>query len=154
MIKISVQTELFDLNLEQKNLCAHSTNIGAVVAFTGLCRSENGSLQALELEHYQGMAETQLRTTAELAVERWNLSGVTLIHRVGIIPVGEEIVLVLAASAHRKEAFQAADFMMDYLKSTAPFWKKEHRQDGSRGEWVEAKTSDSVSLENWNKSSN
>ncbi len=147
-VKISVQVESFDVSFEQILLARGRTDIGAMVAFTGLCRSDNG-LKALELEHYPQMAEAQLRQLAEDAANRWGLFGVTIIHRVGIINAGEEIVLVIAASAHRKAAFEAASFMMDALKSTAPFWKKEHLADGSTGKWVEAKMSDEMALGQW-----
>jgi molybdopterin synthase catalytic subunit len=150
-IKISIQVESFDVRFEQSQLVVGQDNIGAVVAFTGLCRSENGALKALELEHYPQMAESQLRKLAEDAASRWGLVGVTIIHRVGIIDVGEEIVLVIVASSHRKASFEAAEFIMDALKSTAPFWKKEHYVDGAKDKWVEAKISDDVALERWDK---
>jgi molybdopterin synthase catalytic subunit len=150
-LKISVQVESFDVGLEQSQLIEGRNNVGAVVAFTGLCRSENGALKALELEHYPQMAERQLRQLAQDAASRWDLLGITIIHRVGIIHVGEEIVLVIVASSHRKASFEAAEFIMDALKSTAPFWKKEHYVDGAKDKWVEAKLSDDVALERWDK---
>jgi molybdopterin synthase catalytic subunit len=149
--KISVQVESFDVGFEQTQLIAGRNDVGAVVAFTGLCRSENGMLRALELEHYPEMAECQLRQLASEAARRWDLLGVTIIHRVGLIKVGEDIVLVIAASSHRKASFEAAEFMMDALKSTAPFWKKEHYVDGATGKWVAAKVSDDAALERWDK---
>jgi molybdopterin synthase catalytic subunit len=124
-------------------------DVGAVVTFSGICRDESGALAALELEHYPGMAEAEIGNIAAEAVRRWPLTGLTAIHRVGKIAPGENIVLVVAASAHRQAAFEAASFLMDYLKSKAPFWKKEHRADGSAGGWVDAKEADSAALERW-----
>jgi molybdopterin synthase catalytic subunit len=146
---IRVQTDDFDLALEQKNLAQDQSDIGAIVSFTGLCRDESGSLEALELEHYPGMAEAEMSRVLDEAKARWPLDGATLIHRYGKIKPGDNIVLVLAASRHRKAAFAAAEFLMDYLKSRAPFWKKEHRKDGSVGAWVDAKDSDDEALKKW-----
>ena len=101
------------------------------MTFSGLCRDEAGRLAALELEHYPGMAEAEIARIADEAIGRWPLTGLAAIHRYGRIAPGENIVLVVAASAHRQAAFEAASFLMDYLKSRAPFWKKEHRADGS-----------------------
>ncbi len=148
-LKISIQIEPFNAGFEQELLTQGRKDIGAVVAFTGLCRSENESLKALELEHYPGMAEAQMKLLAGEAANRWDLLSITLIHCYGLINVGEPIVLVIAASKHRHNAFKAAEFMMDYLKSTAPFWKKEHRIDGSKGEWITAKDTDDAALERW-----
>ena len=120
-----------------------------MVTFSGLCRGEAGSLSALELEHYPGMAEAEIMRIAEEAVGRWPLTGLTAIHRYGKIRPGENIVLVVAASSHRQAAFEAASFLMDYLKSRAPFWKKEHRADGSEGDWVEAKDADDEAAARW-----
>jgi len=146
---IRIQAEPFDVAAETANLTAGRADIGAVVAFTGLCRDEGGRLAALELEHYAGMAEAEIDRIAEQAEKRWPLLGLTLIHRFGRIPPGEEIVLVLAASAHRTAAFEAASFMMDYLKTRAPFWKREHLKDGTSGAWVEAKEADDRAMERW-----
>jgi molybdopterin synthase catalytic subunit len=120
-----------------------------VVAFTGYCRDEGGALAALELEYYPGMAEGEMRRIAAEAAGRWPLLGLTLIHRHGRISPGEPIVLVLAASAHRQAAFEAASFLMDYLKTRAPFWKKEYRRDGSEGAWVAAKDADDEAAGRW-----
>ena len=120
-----------------------------MVTFCGLCRDEAGQLAALELEHYPGMAEAEIARIADEAVGRWPLSGLTAIHRYGRIAPGENIVLVVAASAHRQAAFEAASFLMDYLKSRAPFWKKEHRADGSASNWVEAKDADDRAAARW-----
>ncbi len=126
-------------------------DVGAVVTFSGICRDEQGSLTALELEHYPGMAEAEIMRIARQAAERWPLAALTAIHRHGKIRPGENIVLVLAASKHRRAAFEAADFLMDYLKSRAPFWKKEHRSDGSDGGWVDAKDIDEQAAARWKK---
>ena len=150
-LKISIQIEPFNAGFEQELLTQGRKDIGAVVSFTGLCRSENDSLKALELEHYPSMAERQMAQVAVEAANRWELLSITLIHRYGLIEVGEPIVLVIAASKHRKNAFESAEFMMDYLKSTAPFWKKEHRLDGTTGAWIEAKDEDDAALERWSR---
>ena len=146
---VSVRAEPFDLSQESARLSAGRTDIGALVAFTGLCRDEGGALGALELEHYPGMAEAEIARIAAQAAERWPLLGLTVIHRYGRIAPGEPIVLVLAASAHREAAFEAASFLMDYLKTRAPFWKKEHRTDGTAGDWVQAKDEDDTAAERW-----
>jgi molybdopterin synthase catalytic subunit len=144
-----VQSADFDLAAEQKLLTAGRTDIGATVAFTGLCRAEEGTLAALELEHYPGMAEEEMGRVLAEARARWPLDGATLIHRHGKIAPGENIVLVITASRHRTAAFAAAEFLMDYLKTRAPFWKKEHRADGSVGGWVEAKDADDAAADRW-----
>ena len=146
---IRVQKEDFDAAAESARLSANRRDVGAVVTFTGLCRDENGTLSALELEHYPGMAEAEITHIARQAVQRWPVTGLTVIHRHGRIAPGENIVLVVAASSHRQAAFEAADFMMDFLKTRAPFWKKEHRTDGSEGGWVEAKDADDAAAERW-----
>jgi molybdopterin synthase catalytic subunit len=146
---IRVQREPFDLNLETRRLTEGRADVGAVVAFTGWCRDEGGALAALELEHYAGMAEEEISRIATEATRRWPLLGLTVVHRHGRILPGEPIVLVLAASVHRAAAFEAASFLMDYLKTRAPFWKKEHRSDGTAGEWVAAKDEDEGAAERW-----
>lgn len=146
---IRIQPEPFDTAAETAALTQGRADIGALVAFTGLCRDEGGRLTALELEHYPGMAEAEIDRIAEQAESRWPLLGLTVIHRFGRISPGEEIVLVLAASAHRAAAFEAASFMMDYLKTQAPFWKREHLKDGTTGAWVEAKEADDRAMERW-----
>lgn len=146
---IRVQRADFDMAAEIVRLTAGRTDIGAVVTFTGICRDDDGALAALELEHYPGMAEAEMRRIAEEAMARWPVSGLTAIHRVGRICPGENIVLVLATSTHRQAAFDAAGFMMDFLKSQAPFWKKQHRADGSAGNWVDAKETDNAALDKW-----
>ncbi len=146
---IRIQFEDFDIGQEISSLTSANSNIGAVVSFSGICRDEAGQLEALELEHYPGMAEAEILRIAERAATRWSLSAILVIHRVGKISPGENIVVVLAASTHRQAAFDGASYLMDFLKSRAPFWKKEHRLDGSSSEWVDAKESDSAALEKW-----
>lgn len=146
---VRIQAEDFDVAAEIRRLVQGQRNIGAVVTFTGLCRDEAGSLTALELEHYPGMAEAEIGRIAAEANQRWPLSGLTVIHRHGKIHPGENIVLVVSASEHRQAAFDAANFLMDFLKSRAPFWKKEHRTDGRVGDWVEAKTTDDDAAARW-----
>ena len=130
---IRVQAEPFDAAHESQLLTTGRKDVGALVTFTGLCRDEGGRLAALELEHYPGMVEAEIARIAAQAKDRWPLIGLTAIHRTGKIVPGEPIVLVVAASAHRKAAFEAAQFLMDYLKTKAPFWKKEHYKDGASG---------------------
>jgi molybdopterin synthase catalytic subunit len=146
---ICIQREDFDVATEIAALTLGRGDVGAVVTFIGLCRDDNGRLAALELEHYPGMAEAELTRVAVEAGARWPLAGATVIHRYGKIAPGENIVLVLAASAHRRAAFEAAEFLMDYLKSRAPFWKREHLQDGTTGDWVEARSEDEAAAARW-----
>ena len=146
---IRVQREDFDAAAEQRALTAGRRDVGAVVAFTGLCRDEGGRLAALELEHYPGMAEEEIGRVAGEALARWPLSGLTIIHRHGRIAPGENIVLVIAASSHRRAAFEAAAFLMDFLKTQAPFWKKEHPVAGAATDWVEAKFEDDAAAARW-----
>jgi molybdopterin synthase catalytic subunit len=146
---IRIQREDFDLATEIATLSADRRDIGAVVSFTGLCRDEGGTLAALELEHYPGMAEAEIARVADEAAARWPLMGLLAIHRYGLVAPGEQIVLVIATSAHRRAAFEAADFMMDYLKTRAPFWKREHLLDGTVGGWVEAKQEDDDAAARW-----
>jgi molybdopterin synthase catalytic subunit len=147
--KVRVQAEDFDPGREQALLTQGRRDIGALVSFIGLCRDENGSLESLELEHYPGMAEAEIARVADQARERWPLQGLTIIHRFGRILAGERIVLVIAAARRRADAFAAAAFLMDYLKTRAPFWKKERRADGADGDWVEAKSEDDKAAERW-----
>lgn len=148
-IVVRIQAEDFDSESEIAALTDGRTDIGAVVAFTGLCRADGDDLAALELEHYPGMAEAQIRRIAEQAITRWPLHGVLAIHRHGRIAPGERIVLVAATSVHRQAAFDGANFVMDFLKTEAPFWKKEHWADGSAGEWVSAKDADDEARKRW-----
>lgn len=147
--RVRVQAEDFDLVAETARLTDGKRDVGAVVTFTGLCRDEGGTLSALELEHYPGMAEAEIMRICRIAAERWPVTGLTAIHRFGKIAPGGNIVLVLAASPHRQAAFDAANFVMDYLKTSAPFWKKEHFADGSEGGWVSAKDADDEARKRW-----
>jgi molybdopterin synthase catalytic subunit len=147
--KIRVQAEDFDPAREERLLTEGRRDVGAVVTFTGLCRDEDGTLAALELEHYPGMAEAEIARVAGEALARWPLIGLTVIHRHGAIRPGERIVLVVAAARHRGEAFAAAEYLMDYLKTRAPFWKKERHVDGSEGGWVEARDADDAAAARW-----
>ncbi|HET7716243.1 MAG TPA: molybdenum cofactor biosynthesis protein MoaE [Bauldia sp.] len=145
-ITIRVQRNDFDIKAEIDAVSAGRRDIGAVVAFTGICRDEDGHLQALELEHYPGMAEAEIGRIAMEAAERWPLHGITVVHRYGRLVPGDNIVLVVTGSAHRQAAFEAAGFLMDFLKTRAPFWKKEHGRDVR---WVEAKGVDDRAAERW-----
>ena len=149
MANVRVQAEDFDAAAEAAALTRGRTDIGALVTFVGLCRDEGGALASLEIEHYAGMAREELARVAAEAEARWPLLGATIIHRFGNIAPGEQIVLVATASAHRGAAFAAADFLMDYLKTRAPFWKRAHRADGSIEDWIEAKSSDEGSAARW-----
>lgn len=125
------------------------SDTGALATFLGLCRSDGGRLEALELEHYPGMAETKMAEFAEKAMARWPLHGLLAVHRTGIVRVGEPIVFVAAGSMHRTAAFDAVRFMMDFLKTDAPFWKREHLHGGIEGSWVEASSKDDVARAHW-----
>lgn len=147
---VRVQPQDFDVAEEIRAMTAERSDIGAVVTFSGLCRDEAGRLAALELEHYPGMAEAEIGRIAREAASRWPVTALTVVHRHGMIRPGENIVLVVAASGHRQAAFEAASFLMDFLKTRAPFWKKEHpvANDGDAN-WVEAKVKDDEAAERW-----
>jgi molybdopterin synthase catalytic subunit len=149
---IRIQQADFDIAREIADLTQGRTDIGAVVSFSGICRGSEagGPIAALTLEHYAGMAEAEIARHAETAMSRWPLTGVSVIHRVGRITPGENIVLVLTASQHRQAAFQAAEFLMDYLKANAPFWKREESAAGTS--WVDARTHDEEAASRWTKS--
>ena len=151
-VTIRIQEADFDIAREIAALTHARTDIGAVVSFSGICRnSENGdAIAALTLEHYPGMAEAEIARHAETAMSRWPLTGLTVIHRVGRVTPGENIVLVLTASKHREAAFQAAEFLMDYLKANAPFWKSEESAKGKS--WIEARDHDDAAAARWTKS--
>jgi len=149
MATIRVQLADFDAAAEAEALTRGRADIGAVVSFVGLCRDEGGKLAALEIEHYAGMAEAEIARVAAEAEARWPLAGVTIVHRYGTIAPGGRIVLVVTASTHRGAAFAAAEFLMDYLKTRAPFWKRARRANGALEDWVEAKSSDSDAAERW-----
>ncbi|MGA9487111.1 MAG: molybdenum cofactor biosynthesis protein MoaE [Methylocella sp.] len=148
-IIVRVQKDSFDAAAEAAVLTDGRSDIGAVVTFTGLCRDEGGALAALEIEHYPGMAEAEVTRVAQEAASRWPLEGIVALHRYGLIRPGEPIVLVVTASTHRTEAFAAATFLMDYLKTEAPFWKKQHLVDQTSGDWVEAKAQDFAAAQKW-----
>lgn len=122
---------------------------GAVATFVGLCRGECGRLRGLELEHYPGMAEAEIGRIAAAAAARWPVTGLLAVHRHGLVWVGEPIVVVAARSQHRDAAFEAVRFLMDFLKTDAPFWKREHLADGTLGPWIEAKAADDRARERW-----
>jgi molybdopterin synthase catalytic subunit len=146
---VRLQREAFDAAAEAAKLTRGRTDVGAVVAFTGICRaSEAGEpIAALTLEHYPDMAEAEIERHVAEAVGRWPLLGVTVIHRYGRIVPGEDIVLVVTTSSHREAAFAAAEFLMDYLKTRAPFWKQVEKADGKT--WVDAKATDDAAAARW-----
>ena len=149
---IRIQQADFDVAQEIAALSKGRTDVGAVVTFSGVCRgSENGEpIAALALEHYPGMAEAEIGRHADEALSRWPLQGLTVIHRFGRIAPGENIVLVVTASSHRQAAFEAAEFLMDYLKTNAPFWKQEESAHGTN--WIEARDHDDAAAARWTKS--
>jgi molybdopterin synthase catalytic subunit len=149
---IRIQREPLDIAAEMAKLTRGRTDIGAVVTFTGICRGdENGDpIAALTLEHYPGMAEQEISRHVEEAQTRWPLLGVTVVHRHGRLMPGEDIVLVIAASSHRQAAFAAAEFLMDYLKTHAPFWKQVEQADDKT--WVEARGADDAAAARWRRS--
>jgi molybdopterin synthase catalytic subunit len=151
-VTIRIQEADFDIAQEIAALTKGRIDIGAVVSFSGICRgSENGEpIAALTLEHYPVMAEAEIKRHTDEAMSRWPLTGLTVVHRVGRITPGENIVLVLAASAHRQAAFEAAEFLMDYLKASAPFWKREESAKGTS--WIEARDHDDAAAARWTKS--
>ena len=146
---IRLQPEDFDAAAESAKLTRGRTDIGAVVTFTGVCRGNDadGNVGAMTLEHYPGMAEAEIARHVEEAQTRWPLLGVTVIHRYGRMVPGDNIVLVVTAAMHREAAFAAADFLMDYLKTKAPFWKLEER--GDEKSWVDAKEADDEAARRW-----
>jgi molybdopterin synthase catalytic subunit len=148
---IRIQQADFDVAKEIAALSKGRTDVGAVVTFSGVCRgSENGEpIAALTLEHYPGMAEAEIGRHADEAMSRWPLKGLTIIHRFGRIAPGENIVLVVTASSHRQAAFEAAEFLMDYLKTNAPFWKREESEKGTS--WIEARDHDDDAAARWTK---
>jgi len=150
-VRVLVQRADFDLAAEFAYMSAGRHDIGAIVTFSGLCRDEGGTLGALELEHYPGMAEAEITRICHEAVARFDLQAATAIHRYGKIAPGENIVLIIAAAPHRQAAFDGANFIMDFLKTAAPFWKKEHGADGSTGGWVSAKDADDSARDRWTK---
>ena len=147
-MRIVVQEQPFDVGTEANDFADGHRNMGAIVTFTGVVRDlAGGSLDAMEIEHYPGMTETALTEIAQQAMQRWSLGDVLVIHRYGRLVPGELIMMVATAAPHRKDAFEAAEFLMDYLKSRAPFWKKEHTTDGA--DWVRARDEDEDALNRW-----
>ncbi len=149
-MSVRVQTADFDVGDETRRLTAGRSDIGAIVTFTGTVRggAGNDAITAMTLEHYPGMTEDELARVETEACARWPLQATLIIHRVGELRPGDNIVLVIAASAHRQASFQAAEFLMDYLKTRAPFWKKETAADGT-AHWVDARESDEAATERW-----
>ena len=146
---VRLQREPFDAAAEARKLTHGRTDVGAVVTFTGICRGSEASepIASLTLEHYPGMAEAEIERHVEEAKQRWPLLGVTVVHRYGRITPGEDIVMVVTASSHRQAAFAAAEFLMDYLKTRAPFWKQVEKADGTA--WVDAKATDDAAADRW-----
>ncbi len=146
-MSVRVQSQPFDMGDEVRAFTARVGGAGAVVTFSGLVRDEGGTLSAMEIEHYPAMTEKALEDIRAEAVERWALDDAVVIHRFGSLKPGEQIMMVATAARHRADAFQAAEFLMDYLKSRAPFWKKEIGADGEA--WVAAKDADEAALDRW-----
>ncbi len=146
-MRVVVSCDPFAPGAELDAFTKSAKGAGAVVSFTGIVRDDTGDLQALDIEHYPGMTETSLQHQAQSAQDRFGLAGVLVIHRYGLIPMGDTIMMVATAARHRKDAFQGADFLMDYLKSRAPFWKKEITRSGTA--WVSAKETDEAALSQW-----
>jgi len=146
---VRVQREAFEADFEVKRLTAGRSDIGAIVTFTGVMRrsNEGSDVTTMTLEHYPGMTESELERVEELARRRWPLQASLIVHRVGTFQPGDGLVLVVTASAHRQAAFAAAEFLMDYLKTQAPFWKKELGPHGER--WVEARATDEAAAQRW-----
>ncbi|MDP3197269.1 molybdenum cofactor biosynthesis protein MoaE [Tabrizicola sp.] len=146
-MRVAVQSQPFDVGAEVSGFTAKVRGAGAVVSFTGLVRDEGGNLSGMEIEHYPGMTEKAIRGIVEEAVSRWSLVDALVIHRHGKLAPGEAIMMVATAAPHRADAFAAAEFLMDYLKSRAPFWKKELGVGGEA--WVAAKDADEDALKRW-----
>lgn len=147
-MRVSVQSAPFDMGSEAENFAKGNTGMGAVVTFTGVVRDvDGGGLTAMEIEHYPGMTEKAIATIASEAADRWSLGDVLVIHRHGRLEPGDRIMMVATAAPHRKDAFEAAEYLMDYLKSRAPFWKKEITADQTG--WVAAKDEDEQALTRW-----
>ena len=147
--RVTVQTEDFDLSAEVAALRAGDAGVGAVAAFVGTVRDRNDGqgVSAMELEHYPGMTERAIEAIIDAAHERFDIRGARVIHRVGLLQPLDQIVMVIVTSSHRGEAFQACEFLMDYLKTQAPFWKKESTPEGAR--WVDARVADDEALRRW-----
>ncbi len=146
-MRLSVQSDVFDLGAEANAFAAAQTGAGAVVTFTGIVRDNGGTLSAMEIEHYPGMTEKAIAAIMDQAMARWSLADALVIHRHGRLAANDPIMMVATAARHRADAFAAAEFLMDYLKSRAPFWKKEIGADGA--EWVAARDEDEAALSRW-----
>lgn len=148
-MRVSVQEEAFELGAEAEGFAQANNSAGAIVTFTGIVRdAPQGGLVAMEIEHYPGMTLKALNEIAQTAMERWSLADALVIHRYGRLAPGEQIMMVATAARHRKDAFEAAEYLMDYLKSRAPFWKKEILNDGAT-DWVAARDADEDALTRW-----
>jgi molybdopterin synthase catalytic subunit len=147
--RVRIQTADFDLSTEVAALRANQPAIGAVASFVGTVRDRNdgSDISGMELEHYPGMTEPAIEAMIDEAAQRFHILGARVVHRVGLLQPGDQIMMVAVASAHRAEAFQACEFLMDYLKTQAPFWKKEHTPQGAR--WVDARVADDAALARW-----
>jgi molybdopterin synthase catalytic subunit len=155
--RVSIQTADFDLGAEVRALHAQDHGVGAVASFVGTVRDRNGpdaagGVSLMELEHYPGMTESAIEAMIDAALQRFDIRAARVIHRVGVLQPGEQIVLVAVASAHRGMAFQACEFLMDYLKTQAPFWKKETTSAGAQ--WVDARVADDAALARWGLTAN
>lgn len=144
---VRVQQQPFDFGAEAEGFAAGRRDIGAIVTFTGVVRDDHGTLRAMEIEHYPGMTAPAIQAMVDQAIARWSLADALVIHRHGRLEPGEMIMMVATAAGHRNDAFAAAEFLMDYLKSRAPFWKKEITVDGAA--WVAAKDADEAALDRW-----
>lgn len=152
--RVSIQTEDFDLGAEVQALRKGDKRVGAICTFTGTVRDRNDglSVSSMELEHYPGMTEKAIEAMIDAALTRFDIFGARVIHRVGLLQPLDQVVMVAVISAHRGESFKACEFLMDYLKTQAPFWKKEQTPEGSR--WVDARVSDDAALAKWGISAN
>lgn len=146
-MQVRVQAEPFDAGHELNSFGKGRTDVGAIVSFTGVVRDTDGTLHEMLIEHYPGMTSSAITKIAQDAMQRWSLADALVIHRYGPLKPGDPIMMVATAAAHRSAAFEAADFLMDYLKSRAPFWKKEVTDD--RANWVAAKDADEDALQRW-----
>jgi molybdopterin synthase catalytic subunit len=151
--RVRIQTEDFDVGDETAALRAADVQVGAVASFIGTVRDRSAGTgpadtTRMELEHYPGMTEASIEAMIDEAMRRFSIQGARVVHRVGVLLPGDQIVLVVVCSAHRGEAFKACEFLMDYLKTQAPFWKKEHRPDGT-SQWVDARVTDDAALARW-----
>ncbi|MCI2394354.1 molybdenum cofactor biosynthesis protein MoaE [Aliiroseovarius sediminis] len=147
---VRVQTDTFNPGTELSEFAQGRNDLGAVVSFTGIVRDDDGTLDRMEIEHYPGMTEKAIAAIVDKACARWSLADCLVIHRHGPLRPGEQIMMVATAAKHRVAAFEAAEYLMDYLKSRAPFWKKEFARDGATG-WVAAKVDDEDALKRWSE---